>query len=326
MLASLDRRRYSDAVPTQSHEDELLAPFANALTGADAAELARDTWRWLQAKGPEVAVSGERRLPALLAVACVYARHCAPRQASERQQRVVARFTLLFFLVDDAALEDLPELLSLSAPWSIGRYSSALAAWLDDFTERHSVPPALVERFTLAYHDYLDARRIEQREHSSPSGLEEQWAFRRRSIFMDPYLDLWLILRGVDPVGLPAELSEARKLAVDLVLLCNDLGSVERDRSGGAGEGDLNLVHSYAREYAEPESAALERVIELHNGLVERFRSLVREARQLEPSQYAETYAEILVGVVDGNRASVLALAFRYPGAEPIMRRLRSAR
>jgi hypothetical protein len=144
---------------------------------------------------------------------------------------------------------------------------------------------------------------------------------------MDPYLDLWMILCGIDLDDTEEErFSEARALAVDLVLLANDLASVERDGKGGASPDDLSLVHSYAREYGESEAAALERLIAQHNEMVARYLDAAAHALGDRPSPSAERYVELLTGVVEGNVASVRALGFRYPGAERVLARLAHAR
>jgi hypothetical protein len=299
-----------------------LAAFAETLTGGERMRTASETWHWLRTHAPTALA--ERHTTALVAVASVYATLCAPPAASSRHLDVVARFTLLFFLVDDAELEELPDLLAPGADWSIGRHTEALRVWLGEFREQQSANPRLRARFASAYHDYLAARRAEGEHKSRPLDLAEHWAFRRRSIFMDPYLDLWLILCGIDLAELAEEsFAAARARAVDLVLLANDLGSAERDARGGASPDDLNLIHSYAREHAVSEHEALERLIDEHNGRVERFREALAAAVAARPGPHAERYVELLTGVVDGNIASVLALGFRYPGAEAVMRRLR---
>jgi hypothetical protein len=225
--------------------------------------------------------------------------------------------------VDDAELEELPDLLAPRGAWSIGRHTEALRVWLAEFRERESVSEQLRARFAAAYHDYLAARRAEGEHKARPLDLAEHWAFRRRSIFMDPYLDLWMILGGVDLAQIAEQpFAEARALAVDLVLLANDLGSAERDSRGGASPDDLNLIHSYARQHALTEADALERLIDEHNRMVASFRSVLAGAQAECPGPHAERYAELLSGVVDGNVEAVLALGFRYPGAEPVMRRL----
>lgn len=70
--------------------------------------------RWLVAASGVDATS-ERRLPALATVACVYAGLCAPSGASQRAHELVERFTLLFFVVDDASEGELPDLLAAGA-------------------------------------------------------------------------------------------------------------------------------------------------------------------------------------------------------------------
>ena len=274
-----------------------------------------------------VDLSGERRLPALVTVACVYAQLCAPRAASQRAYDLVARFTLLFFLLDDATEGELPDLLADDATWSIGRYTPALRTWLSEFTERERAHPRLRELFSHAYHDYLAARRAGHGQGARPLGVDEHWEFRRRTIFMDPYLDLWMILLDIDWDALAeAPFAEARGLAVDLVLLANDLGSAERDAKGGASPDDLNLIHTYARVHDETEAAALERLVAHYNALVERYRAVLAQALAERAGPHAVNYAEILNGVVEGNVASVRALGFRYPGSAPVMQRLLSCR
>jgi hypothetical protein len=305
-----------------------LSPFAETLREPGLARLAEDTLHWLAASsGVDLSAARERSVPALVTVASVYARLCAPAGASERDYDVLARFTLLFFLVDDAALHEVPDLLAENQPWSIGRYTRALRTWLAETHELTAANAGLRERFAHAYHDYLAARRAEHAQHAAPLSVDDHWALRRRSIFMDPYLDLWLIVEGVELAELAEQpFAAARALAVDLVLLANDLASAERDAQGGASPADLNLIHSYARAYGEAEPAAIERLIELHNEMVERYRAAVGLAIAARPGPHAASYAEILTGVVEGNVASVRALGFRYSGAEPVMQRLISAR
>jgi hypothetical protein len=303
-----------------------LAPFAQTLSDPALAETARSALEWLTARG-SVEARADRRLPALVTVASVYARLCAPTGASERHFDVATRFTSLFFLVDDAELGELPDLLATEASWSIGRYTPALRGWLSEFHEQESAEPRLRERFARAYHDYLAARRAEHAHKTRPLDLAEHWAFRRRSIFMDPYLDLWLMLLGVELDAVAeAPFTTARELAVDLVLLANDLASLERDRRGGASPDDLNLVHTFARQHGVSDAEAQEQLIGEHNRLVQRYRAALESAVAARPGPHAERYADLLSGVIDGNVGSVRVLGFRYPGAEPTLQRLAAAR
>lgn len=295
-------------------------------TNPEPGSRSRETLAWLAAASG-FDLLGERKVAALSSVASVYADLCAPRGASLRQHDLVARFTLLFFLVDDASEGELPDLLASDAPWSIGRYTDALRAWLVEFLERETAHPRLRLRFAHAYHDYLAARRAEHRQGARVLSVEEHWEFRRRTIFMEPYLDLWMLLLQVDLDALAeAPFAEARGVAVDLVLLANDLASAERDSKTGASPDDLNLLHTYARVHAESESATVERLIAHYNALVERYLAATARALAERPGPHTESYVEILNGVVDGNVASVRALGSRYPGSEPIMQRLLGCR
>lgn len=291
-------------------------------SGPEPGSRTNETLSWLAAASG-FDLQGERKVVALASVASVYADLCAPRGASQREHDLVARFTLLFFLVDDASQGELPDLLASDAPWSIGRYTEALRVWLEEFPERERAHLRLQQRFAHGYHDYLAARRAEHGQAARVLSLEEHWELRRRTIFMEPYLDLWLLLLDVDWDALAeAPFAEARALAVDLVLLANDLASAERDAKGGASPDDLNLIHTYARVHAESEAATVERLVAHYNALVERYRAATTRALAERPGPHAETYVEILTGVVDGNVASVRALGSRYPGSEPVMRRL----
>lgn len=301
-----------------------LSPFADTLHEPGLARTAAETLRWLVAHSVP-GVAGSRRLPALVTVASVYARLCAPAGASERCYEAAARFTLLFFVVDDASLTELPNLLGAGDSWSIGPYTPALRSWRTEFHEQQSATLLLRERFARAYHDYLAARRAEHEQKTRPLDLAQHWALRRRTIFMDPYLDMWMILLGIEVEALAdAAFSRARGLAVDLVLLANDLGSRARDGHGGASPDDLNLIHTYVQERAVSEEQALEALIAEHNQLVERFRATLRQALAEQPGPHAERYADLLTAVVEGNVRSMRALPFRYPGAAPVLSRLLS--
>jgi hypothetical protein len=314
------------AQPASRELSTELLPFAEVLHEPAWARTATRTLRWLVERS-DANFQAERRLPVLVTVASVYACSCAPQLSSERHYDVVARFTLLFFLVDDAEQGELPDLSTAEASWSIGRYTPALRAWLAELSEQATPPARLSQSFARAYHDYLAARRAEHGHRARPLGLQQHWAFRRRSIFMDPYLDLWMMLLGIDPDAvLEPPFLEARALAVDLVLLANDLGSVERDQLGGASPDDLNLIHAFAREHGVTESEALERLIVQYNQLIERYRAASTNALSSRPGPSAERYADLLTSVVEGNVASMRALGFRYPGAEHVLVRLPSAR
>lgn len=284
---------------------ELFSSYERALADPLVAELVYDTCDWFLARSDS---GTSEPVPRLITVACVYARLCAPASATLRAFQVAARFTFLFFLVDDA---DKPDLAG--EPWGIGRFTPALAAWRTEFAELASASPALVLDLERSFHEYLQARRSEHAQKSLAMTVDEHWAFRRRTIFMDPYLDHWMISLAIDPPALDrAAFRDARQIATDIVLLSNDLGSTDRDQAGGQSPDDLNLVDTYAREEGATRAATVGRLIVLHNQLVGRFRDALARACNTRPSTDADRYAELLIGVVDGNLASLHALDFRY--------------
>jgi hypothetical protein len=309
--------------------DPALAPFASVLTEPALHRIAHGALAWIRAQGAEgSSPAAEARLARLVVATSVYARLCAPTVASDRAFDVAARFTLVFFLVDDAALAELPAIIGGGqSPWSIGPYTPALRAWLADFHERERVGPRLRDRFDRAYHDYLEARRREHAHGARALGVDEHWELRRRTIFMDPYLDHWMISLGLElEPAAEAAFAEARALAIDLVLLANDLGSAERDRRGGESPEDLNLLHTYERESGWSPAEALERLIAMYGALVGRYRVAIDRAVAAAPGAHAAGYADLLTGVVDGNLGSLRALHFRYPRVGAIVDRLVAAR
>jgi hypothetical protein len=295
-------------------------PFASALGDRVIRELLLRTLPWAEAHGV-LAASRREHPEALVAVASVFARLCAPPAPSERCLDVAARLLVVFFCIDDAENPDVPHLMGRGAEWSLGPLTPGLHAWLAELPELRTCPRALRESFTTSFHAYLEARRRE----ASPAelSLDEHWNVRRRTIFVDPYIDMWLISMAVDTERFQlSRFAGARRLAPDIVLLANDLGSVERDRVGGESRGEPNLVTAYARARAWSQDEAIERLIARHNELVGAFRTELASARRAEGSPHADAYADVLAGTVDGNLATMWTLTFRYRGVEAILRRL----
>jgi hypothetical protein len=261
----------------------------------------------------------EATLAKLVLVAATYGCNCAPTSAREDAFDRATRFILLFLLVDDAAKDDALALVATSdQPWTIGRFTPALRSWLGSCEdELRRATPALCERLSQSFHDYLRARANELTEPDRPHGLEAHWAFRRRTIFLEPYIDLWMILLGIPP-DVERSQPSARSTVIDIVLLANDLGSIERDAAGGEAPDDLNLVTTLAAEVGGSREEAVERLIRQHDELIADLRRSLAGARGVAES----AYADLLAGMVDGNLDSLLALGFRYPGAGALLGRL----
>jgi hypothetical protein len=296
-------------------------PFASALGDRVIRALSLRTLPWAEAHGV-LAASGREHPEALVVVASVFARLCAPPTPSERCLDVAARLLVVFFCIDDAENPDVPDLTGRGAEWSLGPLTPGLHAWLAELPELGTCPPALRESFTTSFHAYLGARRREA-SLSGELSLDEHWNVRRRTIFVDPYLDMWLISMAVDTERIQlSRFAEARRLVTDIVLLANDLGSVDRDRAGGDSRDEPNLVTTYGRARGWSQDEAIERLITHHNELVAACRAEIASARRAERSPHADTYADLLAAVADGNLATMWTLTFRYRGVDAILKQL----
>jgi hypothetical protein len=262
----------------------------------------------------------ESGLAKLVLVASTYATYCAPSAAPQRAFDLAARFILLFLLVDDAEKADAEGLVAPSGErWAIGRFTPALSSWLADCQEHFECcEPALAGTFEQSFHDYLVARADELRATTRPRTVEAHLAFRRRTIFLEPYIDLWMILLGIAPSEVAA-LDATRSAVIDVVLLANDLGSVARDGAGGEAPDDLNLVTTVAAERLCSTEQAVDHLVEQHNVLVARLRD---ELGASDTGEHTAPYADVLAGMADGNLDALLALRFRYPGAGATLGRL----
>ncbi len=298
------------------------AAHSHCLADPEARALTLRTLDWATQNGV-LSASRHRAPEVLVLVASVYAHLCAPKRLVPGSLDIAARFTLLFFYIDDAPTEGLAAFVSDAADWSIGPLTSAMKAWQADLRARGTPPRSLDAAFTKSFHDYIRARRIEPEASRKDMSIEDHWAIRRRTIFMDPYLDQWLISSNIDTESFAtSSFDEARRLGTDIVLLSNDLGSVERDVAEGVAPDDLNLVDTYARARSASRRETVEHLVPFHNEMVSAYKASLARALEREPAPAARDYADLLTGVVDGNLASLWTLDFRYRGVDDILTRL----
>lgn len=306
---------HSASLPTE------LQPFSENLVQASTRALTLRTYDWAEAHGV-LRLAPPRRAGMLVVVASVYAELCAPTDPPPMSVDRAARFTLLFFCIDDAASDDLVRLLDapdLAAEWSIGPLTSALTTWREEIA-LSLAPPALQRSFADVFRAYLVARRNEPR---SVPDLETHWDVRRKTIFMDPYVCQWVVSLGIAaddhaPFGFEA----AYAIAKDIVLLSNDLGSIDRDRPGGESPDDLNLVVAIAAKEGWSLDHAVDELVARHNQMVRDYRRALDAARRAAGTADADRYADLLTGVVDGNLGSLHALRFRYRNVDRVLARL----
>lgn len=310
-------------VPNSSTPTPTLPPdlqrLESNLVDRRARELVLATYEWARERGVlDAAPKG--RAGMIVVVACAYARLCAPTAPAPRDLDVAARFTLVFLCVDDAEGALAEQLLSTDWDWGIGSLTPVLAEWLRDI-DLSRATESMRESFRVAFQSYLTARRKEPA--IGALAIDAHWELRRTTIFMDPYVCQWIVSLEI-PIDSfdPAPFTKAYALGKDIVLLSNDLGSIDRDRPGGDSPDDLNLVNAYCAERGWSVEEALERLIERHNEMVSAFRDEVAAARRLATWPRAALYAELLVGVVDGNLGCLFELGFRYQRVGHILSRL----
>ena len=253
-------------------------------------------------------------------VASVYAAFCSPPSPSAASLDLSARFILVFLCIDDADDGDVASAMSADAT-ALGALGAGFDAWRNDLDAMGGSDPAVRAHLESSFAVYLRARKTEAALARAGLTIDAHWSLRRATIFMDPYIDQWMISTRIDPPGLEnGDCADARRLCIDIVLLANDLGSVGRDEEDGDAPGDLNLVQAYRRWNGHTAEQAIEELVALHDSYATQFDAALASVRA-GSSAHAE-YAALLRGLVDGNLRALRMLAFRYPGAGPTLDRL----
>ncbi|MEQ1500730.1 MAG: terpene synthase family protein [Myxococcota bacterium] len=242
------------------------------------------------------------RHDALASVAAAYTRACAPPAPTARSLDVVGRLIQVFLWVDDLAVDPRSTVAT-----------DAFDRWRTDAAPERSTAPEVSAHLDDALRAYLDARA---RELGGPLSLDEHWAVRRHTIFLEPFYDGWAICTGITPPTLRT-LLQARALTTDVVILENDLASVGRDAAGGLAPDDLNLVRATSTASGASVDEAIDLLVEQHERLVRRLQGELA-GRTGDDA----VYATLLRGIVVGNMRCLRVLRARYPGASEVLRRL----
>ncbi|MCH9682890.1 MAG: terpene synthase family protein [Deltaproteobacteria bacterium] len=297
-----------------------LSPFGKLLVAPRLRALAERTlgWAWeIQLLDPGADSTK------ITVVSCVYAHLCRPTTATDRQLDIAARLCLLFFCIDDAEPDELTDLTTPTKLWDVGPLTPYLARWRAEFVEMERAAASVTACFTQGFHDYLRHRAEEPASRGRALPLAEHWTCRRQTVFIDPYVDQWILSMGLSPnrIAHPA-FDRCRRIVIDVVLIANDLGSLERDRVGGEAEHDLNLVHTYMRDNGWSEAGTVEHLTRMHNELIAEFRRASRVAVAELGTDDAAAFADVMCGIIDGNRAALGVLHFRYPGIAEVVARL----
>jgi hypothetical protein len=243
---------------------------------------------------------------------------CRPAACSDRQLWLATSYALLFFYLDDTPAQTIAARLDPADPCRTLRTCSAGAAWLDDHRELALCTHAVREDFERSLAEYLQSLTDERATDPARVTLEEHWQLRRRSVFVDTWIAQWLVSLDFR-ASLEGDPAQARALCIDLVILSNDLGSLHRDTAAGS-DGELNLVHTYARTRSCSEHEAVAAIIADYNRSAD---ELLRIVCGIASDPALASYADLIRGVVDGNLRAMMILAQRYARAQELLAALR---
>jgi hypothetical protein len=235
-------------------------------------------------------------------VAATFGYLCSAAHVGEAQWRLAAKFTAIFLYLDDTRDPD--------------DAHPAIAEWLHEL-ERIGAGRSALADFRVSFADYQASLVEERRLSLSALAREDYLALRRRTIFVEPYLDHWRVLAGIDvDPELPARelLCAGQGLARELIILANDLGSLVRDTT--AEQTEMNLVVRDARQLGSLD-AAIDQAVAEYNAIAVQLRELVRQANASLPA-----LAQLLARVVDGNNETMKLLGRRYTQSTALLERL----
>jgi hypothetical protein len=243
-------------------------------------------------------------------IAATYVSFCAPRTATERQYRIVTMFIVVFFWLDDSDPH------ALAALHSTGQLAvdalPPLARWRARVTELDTCHPELAAAWLDAMRGYFASVADELAVDLRTITLAEHLEVRRRSIFVDPYVGLWLaLLDELPPAAHLETYTRARWLVRELILYANDLGALERDLATERVE--LNLVRTLAQQRGCSIGEAVGELVAEHNCMAAELRRLLAT---LAP--HAPTLVDTLRQITNGNLASLRALVERYGNTERV--------
>lgn len=229
-------------------------------------------------------------------VAATFGYLCSAAEAGEREYLCAAQFTAIFLYFDDC-------------PSAAGEHA-AVAQWLHALEQLGAGRSALAD-FRASFADYRASLADERCMHAAALTREQFLQLRRRTIFVEPYLDHWRVLAGID-------LRAGQELAREAILYANDLGSLARDTS--VEQSEMNLIVLDAARLGSLD-AAIAAAVAHYNELLNQLGAVVATlARSSKRSEQA--LARLLVRVVDGNLATMRLLTRRYAQSAPLLDQL----
>lgn len=258
-----------------------------------------------------------------------FARCCAPADTTEEERLLLAKQSLVVILADDSPQRELEAFqlyLDGGRPAGTEELSTYHRSLLDDLARRGSSTAGCAAAIRALCGGMLE-------EHAAiPCRLspEQYFSIRRRTIGATPFIACWIALRNRD-LGEAAARAWAElrlfELAADVIVLVNDLASLDRDCSPSvpnAVETGCNYILVRHREPAR-RRAPIDATIDLAN---RRFRQiehrllLLHEAAAALDEPRLLEYGHFAVQLARGNARATRHLTGRYPKAVERLERL----
>ncbi|MGW2017725.1 terpene synthase family protein [Streptomyces sp. NPDC001927] len=263
-------------------------------------------------------------------LAATYDAYCAPRRPTGPEVDAGTLFVLLVFLVEDVTVAENEALVRFIRTGAVDDRNEGVACLRAILETLHRKGIA-TDRLEETFRAWASRARAEQALSVEDLTVETYWPYRQHTILVPLFLECWTTELGLhlttdveealDASGLP-------ELAAHLVVLVNDLGSLDRDAARRVDDGhvvDINSVLLLEPTLGSRE-AAVRHLVEQHNYEVEQFTA--RATRLLAEHGHAEPRLrdriELIRHQTNGNVASVRHLTDRYPGSRLRLRDLRA--
>lgn len=258
---------------------------------------------------------------------------CAPDGSTVSDSLVSAKCCLLFFLIDDGTigqLDGFARFLETDASNAGDEPNESIACFTSLLPElrRRGRP---VARWLDACRAWVAHTQEEQRFVVTELTFDDYLPYREHTIFFATYAECWAIVLGL---AVPASAEQAlrrsdlRGLAVRIIILANDLGSLDGDAcppADGTELVDINSVLLRARALGS-RRAAVGEAVERHNHDVDEFHSRAhRLLREHGPEPQLVGQVQLLRSIVNGNLAATRHLVpERYTGGQAHLGDLRT--
>ncbi|MFF9011437.1 terpene synthase family protein [Streptomyces sp. NPDC014870] len=265
-------------------------------------------------------------------LAATYDAYCAPRRTTtglDGPEVDAGTLLVLFvFLVEDVTLAENEALVRFLTTGAVDERNEGVACVraILGTLHRKGIPTGRLEE---TFRSWASRARAEQSLDLEELTLAAYWPYRQHTILVPLFLECWTTELGLH---LPSHIEEALdlsglpELSAHMVVLANDLGSLDRDaarRPDDAHVVDINSVLLLEGNLGSRD-AAVRHLVEEYRNDVERFTT--RATRLLAEHGHAEPRlrdrVELIRRQTNGNLDSVRHLTDRYPGSRERLREL----